>query len=152
MPKQFRVVVAPNAFKGSLDATRAADAMKKGILAALPESDVVCVPVADGGDGLTEVMVAGLGGRLVRRTVAGPRMDPVEAAFCMVAARKLAVVEMARASGLALLPPARHNPTRTTTYGTGELIRDRNGSRAGLSLPGSIRFAGRPGGRFSEPY
>ena len=119
----MRIVAAPNAFKGSLNALEAAEAMKKGILAAIPQCDVTCVPVADGGDGLTEVMLAGLGGTLVETTVSGPRMEPISAPFCMVSSRKLAVVEMAKASGLALLPTARHDPTRTTTYGTGELIR-----------------------------
>jgi glycerate kinase len=123
MSAHLRVVAAPNAFKGSLDATQAAEAMKAGILNACPGADVICVPVADGGDGLTDVMVAGLGGRLVSQRVAGPRMEPIEAPFCLDASGRLAVVEMARASGLALLPKAQQDPTQTTTYGTGELIR-----------------------------
>ncbi len=119
----LRIVVAPNAFKGSLSAPKAAEAMKTGLLAAAPHCHVSTVPVADGGDGLTEVMRVTLGGRRLAATVTGPRRKPVTAPFCMVAARRLAVVEMATASGLALLAKAQRNPMRTTTYGTGELIR-----------------------------
>ncbi|HSL38838.1 MAG TPA: glycerate kinase, partial [Desulforhopalus sp.] len=119
----LRVVAAPNAFKGSINALQAAEAMKQGVLAASPRCAVTCVPVADGGDGLTEVMQAALGGKLLCATVAGTRKQPVAAPFCMCSSRNLAVVEMARASGLALLPKTLQDPTRTTTMGTGELIR-----------------------------
>ena len=118
----MHIVVAPNAFKGSLTAVQAAEAMQAGILAADPKCRVTCAPVADGGDGLTEVMLAGMGGQPVAVTVTGPRFEVVTAPFCMVSSANLAVVEMARASGLALLPESRRNPMETTTYGTGELI------------------------------
>jgi glycerate kinase len=119
----MRIVAAPNAFKGSLNAVEAAEAIKKGILAAMPRARVICVPVADGGDGLTEVMIDGMGGKLIEKRVTGPRMEALSAPFCLVASQKLAVVEMARASGLALLPKSLQDPEQTTTYGTGELIR-----------------------------
>ena len=141
----MRIVVAPNAFKGSMNAVQAAEAMKKGILAVVPQADVTCVPVADGGDGLTEVMLAGLSGTRVEARVAGPRMEPLSAPFCMVPSRKLAVVEMAKASGLALLPKARHDPTRTTTYGTGELMRaamDNGARRIIVGIGGSATCDG----------
>ena len=141
----MRIVVAPNAFKGSMNAVQAAEAMKKGILAVFPQCDVTCVPVADGGDGLTEVMLAGLSGTRVEAMVSGPRMEPLSAPFCMVPSRKLAVVEMAKASGLALLPKARHDPTRTTTYGTGELIRaamDNGATRIIVGIGGSATCDG----------
>ncbi len=139
------IVVAPNAFKGSLSALEAAEAMKVGVLAAAPYGHVRTIPVADGGDGLTDVMLAGLGGQQVETTVAGPRRDPVSAPFCLVAAQGLAVVEMARASGLALLPKAQHNPMRTTTYGTGELIRaaiDHGARRIIVGIGGSATCDG----------
>jgi len=141
----MRIVVAPNAFKGSMNAVQAAEAMKKGILTVFPQCDVTCVPVADGGDGLTEVMLAGLRGTRVEAMVSGPRMEPLSAPFCMVPSRKLAVVEMAKASGLALLPKARHDPTRTTTYGTGELIRaamDNGATRIIVGIGGSATCDG----------
>jgi glycerate kinase len=118
----MHIVAAPNAFKGSLNAVKAAEVMKKGILAVLPHAHVSCVPVADGGDGLTEVMLHGMGGRSVEQQVMGPRMAAVSAPFCMVPSHNLAVVEMAKASGLALLPKPQQDPLKTTTYGTGELI------------------------------
>lgn len=141
----MRIVAAPNAFKGSINALEAAEAMKKGILAANPQCAVTCIPVADGGDGLTEVMLAGLGGTMVETTVSGPRMEPLLAPFCMVSSRKMAVIEMARASGLALLPRALHDPTRTTTYGTGELIRaalDRGARQIIVGVGGSATCDG----------
>lgn len=119
----MRIIVAPNAFKGSLSATEAAEAMKRGVLAAAHEAEVLCVPVADGGDGLTEVMARALSGTLVQVTVKGPRMGEQGAHFCLAAGRDFAIVEMARASGLALIPEELRDPTQTTTYGTGELIR-----------------------------
>ena len=141
----MRIVAAPNAFKGSMNAVQAAEAMKTGILAVIPQCDVTCVPVADGGDGLIEVMLAGLSGTRVEAMVSGPRMEPLSAPFCMVPSRKLAVVEMAKASGLALLPKALHDPTRTTTIGTGELIRaamDNGATRIIVGIGGSATCDG----------
>lgn len=141
----MHIVAAPNAFKGSLNAVEAAQAMKKGILAAVPRCHVTCVPVADGGDGLTEVMLHGMGGQRIEVRVAGPRMETVSAPFCLVPSRHLAVVEMARASGLALLPKSQHNPMKATTYGTGELIlaaMDRGATRVIVGIGGSATCDG----------
>ena len=141
----MHIVAAPNAFKGSLNAVEAAEAMKKGILAAVPRCHVTCVPVADGGDGLTEVMLHSMGGQRIEVRVAGPRMETVSAPFCLVPSRHLAVVEMARASGLALLSKSQHNPMKTTTYGTGELIlaaMDRGATRVIVGIGGSATCDG----------
>ena len=119
----MKIVAAPNAFKGSLSTTAAARAMAEGIAQVLPEAEVVMVPVADGGDGLVDVAVEALQGERRRLEVTGPRSHPVAADFCFVKAKDLAAVEMALASGLALLPDAMKDPTLTTTFGTGELIR-----------------------------
>ena len=116
----MRIIAAPNAFKGSMNAINAAEAMKQGILAAAPECEVVCIPVADGGDGLTEIMVQALSGTIVEKKVKGPRMQDCLAPFCLT--ENIAVIEMARASGLALIPKDQQDPTKTSTYGTGELI------------------------------
>ncbi len=118
----MKMVLAPNALKGCLTATEAADAMVRGVARADPAITTVRVPVADGGDGLAEVLVEALRGKSVSATVTGPRGDPVQAAFCHVPAHRLAAIEMAAASGLALLPSDALNPLLTTTYGTGELI------------------------------
>jgi len=119
----MRVVIAPNAFKGSLSATQAAAAMAEGVQAACADAEVLKVPVADGGDGLVEILQEAMHGEVRRLTVTGPRGDPVEASFLYVPALSLAVIEMATASGLALLPDELRNPLETTTVGTGELIR-----------------------------
>ena len=124
----MKIVAAPNAFKGSLTATEAAAAMAAGIRSVLPAAEIVKVPVADGGDGLVDVAVEALEGERRTLTVTGPRNDPVAADYCYVPAMGLVTVEMALASGLALLPDHKRDPMRTTTYGTGELI------RAGLAL------------------
>ncbi len=119
----MKIVIAPNALKGCLTAAEAAGALARGVARASPDSDIVQVPVADGGDGLAEVLVSALHG--VKRTalVTGPRGDPASASFCYVPARQLAAIEMATASGLALLTKERLNPLLTTTRGTGELIK-----------------------------
>ncbi len=119
----MKIVVAPNAFKGSLSATEAAKAMAEGIERVLPKAEVIQVPVADGGDGLIDVAVEALRGERRTLEVTGPRENPVFADFCYVKSRGLATIEMALASGLALLPENLQDPTLTTTFGTGELIR-----------------------------
>jgi glycerate kinase len=118
----MKIVLAPNALKGCLTATQAAEAMARGVARACPAAEIACVPVADGGDGLADVLVNALRGEMLTTMVTGPRGDPVQASFCHVPARRLAAIEMATASGLALLPKDRLNPLLTTTYGTGELI------------------------------
>ena len=141
----MRIIVAPNAFKGSLTAMDAANAMKKGILAVLPDCDVECIPVADGGDGLTEIMAQVLSGTLIKSQVRGPRMEAVTSLFCLAETEGTAVIEMARASGLALLPKDKQDPTKTSTYGTGELIRaalDKGVERIVVGLGGSATCDG----------
>lgn len=119
----MKIVLAPNAFKGSMSAVQAALAMEQGVRQSFPGAEAVRIPVADGGDGLAEVLMAALGGEARVATVRGPLGAPVQAAFCHVPALGLAAVEMAAASGLALLAPGERDPARTTSYGTGELIR-----------------------------
>jgi glycerate kinase len=118
-----KIVLAPNALKGSLSAMEAALAMEQGVLAALPSAEVTKVPVADGGDGLVEVLIEALGGEALPLTVSGPLGEPVRATLCHVPSLGLAAIEMATASGLALLSDEQRDPTRTSTFGTGELIR-----------------------------
>jgi len=117
-----RVLVAPDKFRGTLTAEQAARAIQTGWLRARPRDELEVVPMADGGEGTLEALVAALGGDLVTARVTGPLGDPVEAAYGV--AGDTAVVEMARASGLALVAGSRRDPLRATTRGTGELIRD----------------------------
>jgi glycerate kinase len=119
-----RVVVAPDKFKGTLGAAAAAAALASGWRRADRTADVEEVPLADGGEGTLDVLVAALGGRRERVRVTGPLGDPVEAEFGVVGGMSgsTAVVEMARASGLELVSRARRDPLRATTRGTGELM------------------------------
>lgn len=120
----MRVVVAPDKFKGTLDAPAVAGALAAGWRLGDRRAEVEEVPVADGGDGTLETLVAALGGEIRRSRVTGPLGDPVDAPYGLARAPGglTAVVEMARASGLALLAEARRDPLRATTRGTGELI------------------------------
>jgi glycerate kinase len=119
-----RVLVAPDKFKGTLTAREAANAIAAGWRRAAPEAVMDVLPMADGGEGTMEALMAALGGHQRTVRVAGPLGDPVEAAFGLVDREggPLAVVEMARASGLALLAPGRRDPMRATSRGTGEVI------------------------------
>ena len=115
----MKIVIAPDKFKGSLSAEQVAEAIARGVAA----HDVDLCPIADGGEGTVAALVAATNGRLETRTVTGPLPDMrVDATFGMLGDRTTAVVEMAAASGLALLPPEDRDPMRTTTFGTGELL------------------------------
>ncbi len=117
----MKIVAAPNAFKGCLTAREAAAAMAKGLRRAAPGAEIVELPVADGGDGLVAVVHDALGGTLSTVEVTGPLGEKVEAAICRVG--DLVAIEMALASGLALVPRERRDALTATTIGTGELIR-----------------------------
>ena len=120
----MRVLVAPDKFKGTLTAEQAARAIETGWRRAQPGAEIQSVPMADGGEGTLDALVAALGGERHTAEVSGPLGDRVRAEFAMVggAPEPLGVVEMARASGLELLAPSRRDPKRTSTRGTGELI------------------------------
>jgi glycerate 2-kinase len=120
-----RVVIGPDKFKGSLTAAEAARAMAEGWRRGDPGAEIHEAPIADGGEGTLEALVAALGGRVERTRVSGPLGDPVEAEFGLAdtADGLVAIVEMARASGLHLVPEDRRDPLRATTFGTGEAIR-----------------------------
>lgn len=121
--KQMKIVVAPDSFKGSLSAGDVCRAVARGIRAVWPDADVHAVPMADGGEGTVQALVDATGGRLVEMTVTGPLGEPVRAAYGILGDGRTAVIEMAAASGLPLVPEEHRNPLITTTYGTGELIR-----------------------------
>ena len=88
----MKIVLAPNAFKGSMSASAAAQAMREGVLKALPSATVVLVPVADGGDGLVDVFLNALNGVEEREIVSGPLWEKTTASFCYVPARKMAAI------------------------------------------------------------
>lgn len=117
----MRIVVAPQEFKGSLTASRAAEAMAQGARRALPDAEVVSVPMADGGPGTVDAIVAATGGRLMTATVRDPLGRPVGAHWGIVEGGT-AVIEMAAAAGLVLLAPEERDPRVTSTFGVGQLI------------------------------
>lgn len=120
-----RVLVAPSGFKESLDAEQVARAISAGVRRAVPGVRVRSVPVADGGEGTARTLASATGGELIPARVTGPVGQPVEAHWARLGgdARGTAVVEMASAAGLRLVPHDRRDPTLTTTHGVGELIR-----------------------------
>jgi glycerate kinase len=119
----MKIVVAPDSFKGSLTAAEAADAIEIGFKRVFPATSVVKVPMADGGEGTVQSLVDATGGRIIYKDVTGPLGHKVRAFFGILGDGKTAVIEMAAASGLPLVPDDKRNPLITTTYGTGELIK-----------------------------
>jgi glycerate kinase len=119
----MKIVIAADSFKGSCSSLRMAELAEQGIKKIFPAAEVVKVPVADGGEGTTEALVSGLGGTFRRLTVTGPLGTKVTAEYGILPG-KVAVMEMATASGLPLVAEADRNPALTTTYGTGEMIKD----------------------------
>ncbi len=117
----MRVLVAPDSFKESLTAAQAARAIARGVAAACPGAEIVELPLADGGEGTVDALVNAEKGQFVTTTVTGPLGQPVEARWGMLPGGR-AVMEMAAASGLALVPSSRRDPLVTTTYGTGQLL------------------------------
>lgn len=118
----MKILIAPQAFKGSISAVDAASAMREGVLRVLPEAEVSAVAVADGGDGTLETLVEGSGGEIHHIEVTGPLGERRPAEWGAMGDGATAVIEMARTSGLALVPDEKRNPLITTTFGLGEAI------------------------------
>ena len=120
----MKVIISPDSFKGSMTARAAAAAMAAGVRRVWPDAEVILLPLADGGEGTAEALTSATGGRRVTRQVRGPLGTPVEASFGLLGHDgRTAVVEMAQAAGLGLVPTDQRDPRRTTTYGVGELLR-----------------------------
>lgn len=124
----MKIVIAPQAFKGSISALEAAAAMREGVLRVVPDAEVVMVPVADGGDGTLETLIEGSNGRIHEIEVTGPLGERRVVEWGAMGDGATAVLEMARTSGLALVPEERRNPLVATTYGLGEAMRHAMGS------------------------
>ncbi|MFT7837996.1 glycerate kinase [Saccharothrix sp. BKS2] len=118
----MRIVVAPSGFKESLGAEAAADAIATGVHRVVPSAEVDRVPVVDGGEGSAAALAGLTGGRLVDTVVTGPVGQPVQAHFAVLGDRRTALVEMAAAAGLRLVPRGLRDPGRTTSRGVGELV------------------------------
>jgi glycerate kinase len=119
----MKIVIAPDSYKESLSALAVATAIEQGFSEIFPTADYVKLPVADGGEGTVEAMVAATQGEIVNVRVTGPLGDTVEGFYGRSGDQESAFIEMAAASGLELVTPAQRNPLTTTSWGTGELIR-----------------------------
>ena len=118
----MKIVVAIDSFKGCLTSKEANQAATEGIKCKFPDGEVAQVPVSDGGEGFLEAFHAAIGGKLIEITVRDPLMRPVSAQYLLH--DKLALIEIAQASGLTLLASEERNPMVATSYGTGQLVAD----------------------------
>lgn len=118
-----KIVIAPDSFKGSMSAIEVCDAIEKGIRAILPQTSIAKVPMADGGEGTVETLVKATNGKIVKINVLDPLGNEVESSFGVLGDGQTAVIEMALASGLTMVPKGKRNPLITTTFGTGQLIK-----------------------------
>ncbi len=119
----MKIIIAPDSFKGSLSAFEVSDAIEIGVRQVYPEAVIEKIPMADGGEGTVECLINATHGEIYKQEVIGPIGDPVEAMFGILGNQNTAVIEMASASGLPLVPLEKRNPLITTTYGTGQLIK-----------------------------
>ena len=119
----MKIVIAPDSFKESLSAEKCCQAIKAGFSTLFPDAHYICLPIADGGEGTVDAMVAATGGNIVTLEVCGPMGETVNAFYGLTGDGKTAVIEMAAASGLMLVAPEKRNPLLASSFGTGELIR-----------------------------
>ncbi|RJX65315.1 glycerate kinase [Vibrio sinensis] len=136
----MKIVIAPDSFKESLTAKQVSEAIATGLARVWPDAEFVMVPVADGGEGTVQSLIDATGGQQVFTTVSGPLGQPIEAFYGVLGDRETAVIEMAEASGLHLVPSELRNPKQTSSYGTGELVKhalNRGVKRLVIGLGGS---------------
>ncbi|MCW3489454.1 glycerate kinase family protein [Dethiobacter alkaliphilus] len=119
----MNIILAPDSFKGSLSATEVAESMARGVQQVFPQAEIIKLPFSDGGEGLVHALVNATGGEIRKQKVTGPLGEEVLAFWGVLGDRETAVIEMAAASGLLLVPEEKRKPLITTTYGTGELIK-----------------------------
>ncbi len=118
----MKIVIAPDSFKENLTSLQVATCIEKGIKRVLPKAKCVKIPMADGGEGTVQSLVDATGGKIFKRQVIGPLGNKVTASYGMLGDGETAVIEMAEASGIPLVPKNKRNPLKLTTYGTGQLI------------------------------
>ncbi|CAI8921593.1 glycerate 2-kinase 1 [Pseudomonas sp. IT-P100] len=144
----MKIVIAPDSFKDSLSAQGVADAIALGLGQVWPDAQLVKCPMADGGEGTVESVLAACDGQLRRTNVRGPLGTTVDAAWGWLPQSLTAIIEMAEASGLQLVPPAQRDACISSTFGTGELIRaalDAGAKRVILAIGGSATNDGGSG-------
>lgn len=118
----MKIVIAPDSFKENLTSMQVASCIEKGIRKVLPNADCIKIPMADGGEGTVQSLVDATGGKILKTRVTGPMGKKITARYGMLGDKSTAVIEMAEASGLPLVPKNKRNPLKATTYGTGQLI------------------------------
>lgn len=136
----MKILIAPDSFKGSLSALEVADNIEKGILKVDKDIEIIKVPMADGGEGTLQSLVDSHAGEIIEKEVTGPLGNKINSYFGFLNKSKTGVIEMALASGLPLIPENKLNPMKTTTYGTGELIKaalDRGAEELIIGIGGS---------------
>jgi len=141
----MKIIIAPNSFKGSLDAFQVAKAIEKGLQKSTLDVDCHLFPISDGGDHTLEVFHNWMGGELKASEVYGPLGEPIKAEWLYLPETKTAVIEMAKASGISLIPEEKLNPMKSTSYGTGQLIMnaiDSGAKKIILGLGGSATVDG----------
>lgn len=144
----MKIAIAPDSFKECLTADEVAGAIEEGVRRALPDCVTVCVPMADGGEGTVDALIAATNGRIVELTATGPMGTPVATRYGLLGDGESAVIEMAAVSGLPLVRTEERDPRIATTYGTGELLCDalnRGASRIIIGLGGSATNDGGAG-------
>lgn len=119
----MKIVIAPDSFKESLTALEVAQAIQQGLARILPEADYQLVPMADGGEGTVQSLVDATEGFIQKSAVLAPLANEIEALWGVSGDKQTAFIEMAEASGLHLVPMEQRNPLKTTSYGTGQLIK-----------------------------
>ena len=120
----MKIIIAPDSFKGSLSAFEVAKSIQRGIIKIDETIETVIVPMADGGEGTVQSLIDASGGEIIELTVHDPLFREIKSFYGIMGDGVTAVIEMAAASGLPLLTTDERNPLKTTTYGTGELIKD----------------------------
>ncbi len=144
----MKIILAPDSFKGSLSAIEVCSHLEEGIKRVFPDAEISQLPVSDGGEGLVEVMVAATNGKIKKIQANDPLERPIETAFGILGNGHTAVIEMAAASGLPLLTKEEQNPLKTSTYGTGQLIKaalDENVNKIIIGIGGSATVDGGTG-------
>lgn len=144
----MHILIAPNAFKNSLDAVAAAEAIRNGLRQSKLKCTCECFPVGDGGDGTAILLIQKCGGTIIPAEVHDPLGRKIRAAFGLIDNGNTAVIEMADASGLRLLRHEEFDPLHATTFGTGELIRcalDRGINKIIIGIGGSATVDGATG-------
>lgn len=120
----MKIIIAPDSFKESMSAEQAALAIEQGFKDIFPQAEYIRLPIADGGEGTVDALVAAMNGKHIYLDVMGPLGEKVNAVYGLVDNQRTAVIEMAAASGLMLIPVEKRDPLLTTSFGTGELIKD----------------------------